>query len=132
MPHGSGPCSSRRGGRRYRRHVQYADRGIVFAIELVMPVVSPLSLLCVAVSCITATYVGQSFFGVCPPLTSVARAGRGPGVSVSVLPWFVLFGLLLGVAAWAMTRGIYWFEDFFDSLPGNYYTRHMSGCSSSA
>jgi len=46
---------------------------------------------------------------------------------VSVLPWFVLFGLLLGVAAWAMTRGIYWFEDFFDSLPGNYYTRHMSG-----
>ena len=46
---------------------------------------------------------------------------------VSVLPWFVLFGVLIGVTAWAMTRGIYWFEDFFDSLPGNYYTRHMSG-----
>src|SRR6266481_6092748 len=102
--------------------------GIVFAIELVMPVVSPLSLLCVALSCITATYVGQSFFGVLPSFNIPSLAlVEGPGVSVSVLPWFVLFGLLLGVAAWAMTRGIYWFEDFFDSLPGNCYTRHMSG-----
>ena len=46
---------------------------------------------------------------------------------VAVLPWFVLFGLLIGLIAWAMTRGIYWFEDLFDALPGNYYTRHMSG-----
>jgi len=102
--------------------------GIVFAIELVMPVVSPMSLLCVALSCITATYVGRSFFGVLPSFNIPSLAlVEGPGVPVSVLPWFVLFGLLLGVAAWAMTRGIYWFEDFFDSLPGNYYTRHMSG-----
>ena len=102
--------------------------GIVFAIELMMPVVSPMSLLCVALSCITATYVGRSFFGVLPSFNIPSLAlVEGPGVPVSVLPWFVLFGLLLGLAAWAMTRGIYWFEDFFDSLPGNYYTRHMSG-----
>src|SRR6266542_452672 len=77
---------------------------------------------------IAATFVGRSFFGVLPSfnIPSIALV-EGPGVPVSVLPWFVLFGLLLGVAAWAMTRGIYWFEDFFDSLPGNYYTRHMSG-----
>src|SRR5206468_928169 len=102
--------------------------GIMFAIELVMPVVSPMSLLCVALSCITATYVGRSFFGDFPSfdIPSLAQV-EGPGVPVSVLPWFVLFGLLLGLTAWIMTRGIYWFEDFFDSLPGNYYTRHMSG-----
>ena len=102
--------------------------GIMFAIELVMPVVSPMSLLYVALSCITATYVGRSFFGVFPSfdIPSLAQV-EGPGVPVSVLPWFVLFGLLLGLTAWVMTRGIYWFEDFFDSLPGNYYTRHMSG-----
>ena len=100
----------------------------MFAIELVMPVVSPMSLLYVALSCITATYVGRSFFGVFPSfdIPSLAQV-EGPGVPVSVLPWFVLFGLLLGLTAWVMTRGIYWFEDFFDSLPGNYYTRHMSG-----
>ena len=102
--------------------------GILFAFELMMPVVSPMSLLCVALSCITATYVGRSFFGVLPSFNIPSLAlVEGPGVPASVLPWFVLFGLLMGVAAWAMTRGIYWFEDVFDSLPGNYYTRHMSG-----
>ena len=102
--------------------------GIVFAIELMMPVVSPRSLLYVALSCVTATYVGRSFFGVFPAFDVPALAVvEGPGVPASALPWFVLFGLALGVVAWAMTRGIYWFEDFFDSLPGNYYTRHMSG-----
>jgi chloride channel protein, CIC family len=102
--------------------------GIVFAIELVMPVVSPMSLLCVALSCVAATYVGRSFFGVLPSFNVPSLAlVEGPGVPVSVLPWFVLFGLLLGLAAWTMTRGLYWFEDLFDSLPGNYYTRHMSG-----
>jgi len=102
--------------------------GVVFAIELMMAVVGPRSLLYVATSCITATYVGRSFFGVFPAFNVPAMAQvEGAGVPVSALPWFVLFGLGLGVAAWAMTRGIYWFEDFFDGMPGNYYTRHMSG-----
>jgi len=102
--------------------------GVVFAIELMMPVVSPASLLYVALACVTATYVGQSFFGVFPAFNVPALAlVEGPGVPASALPWFVLLGLLLGVVAWAMTRGIYWFEDFFDAMPGNYYTRHMSG-----
>jgi len=102
--------------------------GVVFAIELMMPVVSPASLLYVALACVTATYVGQSFFGVFPAFNVPALAiVEGPGVPAAALPWFVLLGLLLGVVAWAMTRGIYWFEDLFDAMPGNYYTRHMSG-----
>jgi CIC family chloride channel protein len=102
--------------------------GIVFAIELMMPVVSPGSLLCVALSCITATYIGRSFFGVLPAFNVPSLAVvEGPGVPASALPAFVLFGVLLGIVAWVMTRGIYWFEDFFDAMPGNYYTRHMSG-----
>jgi CIC family chloride channel protein len=102
--------------------------GVVFAIELMMPVVSPASLLYVALSCVTATYVGRSFFGVFPAFNVPALAlVEGPGVPATALPWFALLGLLLGVVAWAMTRGIYWFEDFFDAMPGNYYTRHMSG-----
>lgn len=102
--------------------------GIVFATELIMPVVSPMSLLCLALSCVTATYVGRSFFSVVPAFNVPALAQlEGAGVPASALPWFVLFGLIIGVVAWMMTRGIYWFEDFFDSLPGNYYTRHMSG-----
>jgi len=93
-----------------------------------MPVVSPASLLYVALACVTATYVGQSFFGVFPAFNVPALAlVEGPGVPATALPWFALLGLLLGVVAWAMTRGIYWFEDLFDAMPGNYYTRHMSG-----
>src|SRR5208337_4100800 len=77
---------------------------------------------------VTSTYIGRSFFGVLasfnvPSLSLI----EGPDLALSVLPWFALFGLMLGVLAWLMTRGIYWFEDLFDAMPGNYYTRHMSG-----
>jgi chloride channel protein, CIC family len=102
--------------------------GIVFAIELMMPVVTPASLLYVALSGVTATYVGRAYFGVFPAFDVPALAMvEGPGVAATALPWFALLGLLLGVVAWVMTRGIYWFEDLFDAMPGNYYTRHMSG-----
>ena len=108
--------------------------GIVFALELMLPVTTATSLLGVALSCITATFIGRSFFGVLPSFNvpslsqgeSLLRDG-GPAAALSVLPWFVLFGLILGVLAWLLTRGVYWFEDLFDAMPGNYYTRHMSG-----
>lgn len=109
--------------------------GIVFAVELMLPFVTSLSLLWVGLSCVTATYIGRMFFGVMPsfnvpslllivpslPLT------EGSDLALPVLPWFALLGIILGVLAWLLTRGIYWFEDLFDALPGNYYTRHISG-----
>jgi CIC family chloride channel protein len=51
----------------------------------------------------------------------------GPGVGVTALPWFLLLGLVIGGAAWVLTRGIYWFEDRFNAMPGNDYTRHLAG-----
>ncbi len=60
------------------------------------------------------------------PSSTLLKDG-GPAAALSVLPWFVLFGLILGVLAWALTRGVYWFEDLFDAMPGNNYTRHISG-----
>src|SRR5271169_3519323 len=102
--------------------------GIAFAVELMLPFATPLSLLGVALSCVTATYIGRAFFGVLPsfnvPSLSLIEGGD---LALSVLPWFALFGLILGVLAWLLTRGIYWFEDLFDAMPGNYYTRHISG-----
>jgi CIC family chloride channel protein len=102
--------------------------GIVFAIELMMPCVGPLSLLVVGLATITATYIGQWFLGDLPAFHVPGLAQvDGPMVELSVFPWFALLGLLMGPAAVAMVRGIYWFEDRFDALPGNYYTRHMLG-----
>jgi chloride channel protein, CIC family len=102
--------------------------GIAFAIELMLPFASPMSLLCVAVSCVTATLIGRHSFGFLPPFDVPAMAAvEGAGLSVSVYPWFVLFALLMGVIAFVVTRSIYWFEDLFDAMPGNYYTRHVIG-----
>src|SRR5271165_2091327 len=108
--------------------------GVAFAAELMLPVTTATSLLGVALSCITATFIGRSFFSVLPSFNvpSLSQGETllreaGAAAALSVLPWFVLFGLILGVLAWLLTRGVYWFEDLFDAMPGNYYTRHMSG-----
>jgi chloride channel protein, CIC family len=102
--------------------------GIVFAIELLLPVTNPFSLLCVSLSCVTATLIGRSFFGAFPSFNVPALAlAVGPGVPRAVFPCFILFGLLMGLVAWVLSRAIYWFEDLFDAMPGNYYTRHISG-----
>jgi CIC family chloride channel protein len=109
--------------------------GIVFAVELMLPFATPPSLLWVGLSCVTATYIGRLFFGDLPsfnvPSLSVIVPSlslvEGSDLALPVLPWFALLGLILGVLAWLLTRGIYWFEDLFDAMPGNYYTRHISG-----
>jgi len=108
--------------------------GIVFAVELMLPTTTATSLFSVALSVVTATFIGRSFFGVLPSFNvpSLSQGepllrDAGPAAALSVLPWFVMFGLILGVLAWLLTRGVYWFEDLFDAMPGNYYTRHMSG-----
>jgi CIC family chloride channel protein len=102
--------------------------GIAFAVELMLPFATAPSMLLVALSCVTATYIGRMFFGALPSFNVPSLAlMEGPNLALSVLPWFALFGLLLGVLAWLLTRGIYWFEDLFDAMPGNYYTRHLSG-----
>ncbi len=109
--------------------------GIVFAVELMLPFVTSLSLLWVGLSCVTATYIGRMYFGVMPSFNVPSlllvvpslSLGEGSDLALQVLPWFALLGVILGVLAWLLTRGIYWFEDLFDALPGNYYTRHISG-----
>jgi len=104
--------------------------GVAFAMELMMTSAGAQSLLMVALSCATATYIGRLFLGALPsfnvPALSIAQS-VGPDSVLWALPWFALFGVLLGVLAWLMTAGIYWFEDRFDAMPGNYYTRHMTG-----
>ena len=107
--------------------------GIAFAVELMLPSATAMSLFSVALSCVTATFIGRSFFGALPSfnvpsllqgealLRDAGRCGafgRAVVRPVRADP---------GVLAWLLTRGVYWFEDFFDAMPGNYYTRHMSG-----
>ncbi len=101
--------------------------GIAFAVELMLPAVTARSVLPVALATIVATRIGQSFFGTFPSFNVPALAELRPDLAPGVLPWFLVCGLLVGLLATLMIHAIYWFEDRFDALPGNYYTRHTLG-----
>ena len=95
--------------------------GLVFAIELLLPAVNATTLLPVALATVTATYVGRYFLGLQPALNTPEL--MIPSVhldSVAEYPCYVVLGLLIGLLGTLLTRAIYWSEDRFDALPGNY------------
>jgi CIC family chloride channel protein len=102
--------------------------GVLFAVELLLPLVSAATLFPVALAVVVATHLGRMSFGVFP-------AFNVPGIRVpdftletlATVPVVVVAGLLFGLLVALFVRSIYWFEDRFDALPGNYYTRHMLG-----
>jgi CIC family chloride channel protein len=102
--------------------------GVAFAIELMLPVITARSVLAVVLATTVATHIGRVFFGTSPSFDVPALAVlRAADVSEGILPWFLLCGLAVGLLATVTTRAIYWFEDRFDAMPGNYYTRHTLG-----
>ena len=102
--------------------------GIAFAAELMLPAITARSILAVGLATIVGTRIGHHYFGTGPSFAVPSLAVLTPdAVPVAVLPWFVLCGVAAGLLATVMIHAIYWFEDRFDALPGNYYTRHMLG-----
>jgi CIC family chloride channel protein len=101
--------------------------GIAFAVELMLPAVTARSLFTVGLATIVATRIGRSWFGAVPAFNVPALAALQADSPAGVLPWFVVCGIATGLCATLMIHTIYWFEDRFDALPGNYYTRHVSG-----
>ena len=102
--------------------------GILFAVELLLPTVSTTTMLPVALAVVVATHVGRMFFGTFPAF-NIANL-RVPIFTLEHLasvPVVIVAGLLFGLLAALFVRSVYWFEDGFDRLPGNYYTRHMLG-----
>ena len=102
--------------------------GLLFAIELILPEISSRTLIPVALATGAATYVGRLFFGDFPAFTIPALALRVPGAlsAAGMLAW-IGFGVLLGVVSMIYIRALYGFEDMFERMPGNDYTRHALG-----
>jgi chloride channel protein, CIC family len=102
--------------------------GVAFAIELVLPAASAATMLPVALATVTATYLGRLLIGTTPafdiPYLAIPAVHL---LSPDVFVPFVVFGLAVGLLATLFVRSIYWAEDRFDALPGNYYTRHGLG-----
>lgn len=102
--------------------------GVLFAIELLLISINVRNLLPVALSTVTATYLGRALLGTYPAFNfEPLRVSNFELGSPWMLVLFVPFGLLMGLASVVFIKGIYWTEDRFDSLPGNEITRHMSG-----
>jgi CIC family chloride channel protein len=103
--------------------------GVLFAVEILMHEVSVRTLVPVAISTATATYVGRVFFG--PHPSFVIPQFEIPYFHLTnpvVLLAYAGLGITMGVASWLFIKSIYGFEDFFDQrVKGNYYTRHMTG-----
>jgi CIC family chloride channel protein len=99
--------------------------GVLFAVEVLMHEVSVRTLVPVALSTATATFVGQRLFGNAP-------AFEVPPVhallTTAVLPAYVVLGALMALVAVAFIRCLYGAEDLFDRvIPKRDYARHAAG-----
>ncbi|MEZ6062121.1 MAG: chloride channel protein [Planctomycetaceae bacterium] len=102
--------------------------GIVFAIELLLISVNVWNLLPVALSTVTATYIGRALLGTYPAFNiAPLRVDEFQLGSPWLLLLFGPFGAVMGLASVVFVKGIYWAEDRFESLPGNDYSRHACG-----
>jgi CIC family chloride channel protein len=102
--------------------------GLLFAIELILPEVSARTLIPVSIATGSATFIGRIFLGVTPSFNIPSLAlPMASHTSLGQLAIYILLGHFLGLASVLFIRAIYSFEDFFDRLPGNYYSRHMIG-----
>lgn len=102
--------------------------GMVFAVELMLPAANSRTLMPLGIAAVVSTYVGRAALGLHPafdipdlqsPLSSVE--------SFLGLISFIPFGVIIGLVSVLFVKGIYWSEDLFDAMPGNYYSRHAIG-----
>ncbi len=101
--------------------------GVMFAIEILMPEVSARTFLPVAIATSTATFIGRYWFGIAPSFSVPLLAPLPINESAAfALCLYTLLGAIVGLAAAAFVRGLYFTEDLFEKIPGNYF-RHMLG-----
>lgn len=102
--------------------------GMVFAIELLLISINAVNVLLVAIATVTATHIGRLLLGSTPsfniPALAMPEFHVNPLTSLLLL---LLLGGILGLASVVFIRGLYWAEDVFESMPGNYYSRHALG-----
>ena len=102
--------------------------GIVFAIELLLISVNAVNVMLVAIATVTATHIGRLLLGIDPSFNIPALALPNFQIHLSTeLLLFIVLGVLMGLISVVFIRLLYWTEDLFEALPGNYYTRHALG-----
>lgn len=101
--------------------------GVMFTIELMMPEMSIASFLPVALSTAAATFIGRFFFGAAPAFLVPPLAPITVDLSSALtLVLYALMGVVVGVAATGLIRGLHLFEDLFEKIKQP-YVRHIAG-----
>jgi CIC family chloride channel protein len=103
--------------------------GVLFAVELMLHEVSARTLVPVAISTVTATYIGQLAFGPHPAF--VIPALETPYFHVMNPLVFLAYGglgVLTGAASALFIKTLYGFESLFENgIGGSYYRQHALG-----
>ncbi|MCL5056311.1 MAG: chloride channel protein [Firmicutes bacterium] len=86
--------------------------GVLIAIELLLFEFKPRSFIPLVISCAVAALVRLKLIGPHPLFQSYPFVFN----LFAQWPFFVILGILSGLAAIAFTRSLYWFEDLFDKL----------------
>jgi CIC family chloride channel protein len=102
--------------------------GLLFAVELIMTEISARTLVPLVLSVVTAVVIGRQYFGDHPSFLIPALELQVHQVfTPEALLAYLVLGVLLGLGSLVMIRSIYGFEDLFERMPGNYYSRHYLG-----
>lgn len=102
--------------------------GLAFAVELLLVSISARTVTLVAISTVTATYIGRLYEGLGPSFDVPKLAVFEEHLPrLYALLLCVPLGVLAGVAAAVFIRSIYVAEDWFSAKFKNDYLRHMLG-----
>lgn len=102
--------------------------GLLFATELILPEISARTMIPVAISTVSGTFIGQMFFGVHPSFNIPALTLTPAHLSsMAVFIAYLVLGTVLGLISVLYIRSIYVFEDLFARITGGYYVQHVLG-----
>jgi len=87
--------------------------GVILAIELLLFEFKSRSFIPLVIASTLATAVHGQLLGPGPMFTVSAMNFRIPGA----LPFYLLLGLVCGLAAVGLSKALYWVEDLFEHLP---------------
>ncbi|OGT43184.1 MAG: hypothetical protein A3F42_00980 [Gammaproteobacteria bacterium RIFCSPHIGHO2_12_FULL_37_34] len=99
--------------------------GVLFALEIMLPEWSARTIIPVSIATAVATYTSYFYFGSGPfiPFTTHAMLH----MHIAEIGSYLVLSVLLGLFSVLFIHAIYFAEDLFDAIPGNYYIRHMLG-----
>ena len=102
--------------------------GLAFAIELMLPEIKARTVLPVTLAVAVATYIGRYFLGTMPAFNIPALTVPDQHIAnPSILPFFIVFGVAIGLISALFIWALYWSEDQFELRFKNPYIRHVLG-----